>query len=58
VYDRHLERLVKEPEHDRGGVDGGRIEFRIEYVGSSGSEALPRPAGAHHRVRSILARQR
>jgi hypothetical protein len=55
VYDRHLE-LAIEPEHDRGSVDGGRLEFRIEYVGSSGSEALRRPAGAHHRVPSILGR--
>lgn len=55
VYDRHLEQLI-EPEHDRGSVDGGRIELRIEYVGSSGSEALRRPAGAHHRVPSILGR--
>jgi hypothetical protein len=55
VYDRHLE-LWKEPKQDRGSVDGGRIEFRIEYVGSSGSEALRRPAGAHHRVPSILGR--
>jgi hypothetical protein len=55
VYDRHLE-LWKQPEHDRGGVDGGRIDLRIEYVGSSGEEALRRPAGAHHRVPSILGR--
>lgn len=47
---------MTEPECDRGSVDGGRIEFRIEYVGSSGSEALRRPAGAYHHVSSILGR--
>lgn len=55
VFDRHIE-LWKPSEHDRGSVDGGRIDFRIEYVGSSGEEALRRPAGAHHRVPSILGR--
>jgi hypothetical protein len=55
VYDRHLE-LTEPPQVPRGQVDGGRIDLRVEYVGSSGQEALRRPAGAHHRLPTILGR--
>jgi hypothetical protein len=56
VYDRHLELLGEPQSLGRGAVEGGRISLRIEYVGSSGAEALRRPAGAHHKVPSILGR--
>jgi hypothetical protein len=39
IYDRHLE-LSAPPPVPRGSVDGGLMEFRIEYVGSSGHDAL------------------
>ncbi len=55
LYDRHLE-LTQPPAVDRGRVDGGQIELRVEYVGSSEQEALRRPAGAHHRLPTILGR--
>jgi hypothetical protein len=55
VYDRHLE-MADPPRVPRGQVDGGRIVLRVEYVGSSDQEALRRPAGAHHRLSTILGR--
>jgi hypothetical protein len=55
VYDRHLE-MADPPRVPRGQVDGGRIALRVEYVGSSDQEALRRPAGAHHRLSTILGR--
>lgn len=55
IYDRHLER-DDPPPFDRGTVDGGSIDFRLEYVGLSGVNALRRAAGAHHKVPRILGR--
>jgi hypothetical protein len=55
VYDRHLE-LADSAEDRRGQVEGGQIEFRLEYIGKRRRDALRRPAGAHHRVAQILAR--
>jgi hypothetical protein len=55
IYDRHLE-LTAPPRVPRGTVDGGRIDLRLEYVGSSGRDALRRPAGAHHKVPTILGK--
>jgi hypothetical protein len=57
VYDRHLE-LREAPSVPRGSVHGGAIDFRLEYVGLSLSEAgaLRRAAGAHHKVPRILGR--
>jgi hypothetical protein len=55
IYDRHLER-IDPPEMPRGQVEGAPIRLRIEYVGSSGRDALRRPAGAHHKVPTILGR--
>jgi hypothetical protein len=54
IYDRHLE--LAPPQEERGEVDGGEIEFRLEYIGKRRRDALRRPAGAHHRVAQILAR--
>jgi hypothetical protein len=55
VYDRHLER-GNPHQAKRGTVAGAIINLRIEYVGSSGQDALRRPAGAHHKVPTILGR--
>jgi hypothetical protein len=55
IYDRHLE-LTRPATTPRGRVDGGVISLRIEYVGRSGQDALRRPAGAHHKVPTILGR--
>ncbi len=55
IFDRHLE-LDDPPLFDRGHVDGGAIHFRLEYVGLSGSGALRRVTGAHHKVPRILGR--
>lgn len=55
IYDRHLE-LAQPREERRGQVEGGEIEFRLEYIGKRRRDALRRPAGAHHRVAQILAR--
>jgi hypothetical protein len=55
VYDRHLE-LVAPPPVQRGSVQGGAIDFRLEYVGLSACEALRRAAGAHHKMPLILGR--
>jgi len=55
IYDRHLE-LTTPSDVERGTVDGGLIDLRMEYVGSSGQDALRRPAGAHHKVPTILGR--
>jgi len=55
VYDRHLDQ-VQPPALFRGRVDGAPIDLRVEYVGSSGRDALRRPAGAHHKVPTILGR--
>lgn len=55
IYDRHLE-LDDPALFDRGTVDGGAIDFRLEYVGLSGANALRRAAGAHHKVPRILGR--
>lgn len=55
IYDRHLE-LVDPPEEWRGAVDGGQIDLRLEYIGSSHDVALRRAAGAHHKVPAILGR--
>jgi hypothetical protein len=57
IFDRHLEEGWPEaPSHDRGDVQGGFLDFRLEYVGKSGSEALRRPSGAHHKLPLILYR--
>lgn len=56
IYDRHLARLDDGPAIPRGDVEGALIDLRIEYVGSSGRDALRRPAGAHHKVPTILGR--
>jgi hypothetical protein len=55
IYDRHLE-LARPQDERRGEVEGGEIEFRLEYIGKRRRDALRRPAGAHHRVAQILAR--
>jgi hypothetical protein len=55
IYDRYLE-LAQPQDERRGQVDGGEIEFRLEYIGKRRRDALRRPAGAHHRVAQILAR--
>jgi hypothetical protein len=55
IYDRHLERAEK-GDSAHGSVEGGQIEFRLEYIGKRHREALRRPAGAHHRVAQVLAR--
>jgi hypothetical protein len=55
IYDRRLEQLQPTTVF-RGEVDGAPIDLRIEYVGSSGQDALRRPAGAHHKVPTILGR--
>lgn len=55
IYDRQLERL-QSGSVSRGHVDGAPIDLRIEYVGSSSQDALRRPAGAHHKVPTILGR--
>jgi hypothetical protein len=55
IYDRHLE-LEHPSEIERGRVYGGQIDLRVEYVGSSQQDALRRPAGAHHRLPTILGR--
>jgi len=55
IYDRHLE-LAQPQEERRGQVEGGEIEFRLEYIGKRRRDALRRPAGAHHRVAQILAK--
>jgi hypothetical protein len=55
IYDRHLE-LEHPSAIDRGRVHGGQIDLRVEYVGSSEQDALRRPAGAHHRLPTILGR--
>jgi hypothetical protein len=55
IYDRHLE--LGDADHPaHGAVEGGRIEFRLEYIGKRRRDALRRPAGAHHRVAQILAK--
>jgi hypothetical protein len=55
IYDRHLE-LDKELEVDRGDVQGGEINFVLEYIGKAGNDALLRASGAHHKLSLILAR--
>ena len=55
ILDRHLE-LGSPEAGQRGTVEGGAIEFRLEYVGKRGREALRRPAGAHHKLARILGR--
>jgi hypothetical protein len=51
VFDRHLE-TSSEPTtgEGRGSVEGGFLDFRLEYVGRSKSESLRRAAGAHHKL--------
>jgi hypothetical protein len=55
IFDRHLE-VGREQEVDRGAVEGGEIEFRLEYIGKAGVEALRRATGPHHKMPLILGR--
>lgn len=55
IFDRHLE-LGKSSDADRGTVEGGEIEFRLEYIGKAGEEALRRATGPHHKMPIILGR--
>jgi hypothetical protein len=55
IFDRHLE-IDDPPEQDRGEVEGGHINFRLEYIGKANREALRRAAGAHHKMPLILSR--
>jgi hypothetical protein len=55
IYDRHLEH-ARERAVDRGEVQGGHMDFRLEYIGMAHQEALRRAAGPHHKVSLILHR--
>jgi hypothetical protein len=55
IFDRHLE-MTRELQVDRGEVQGGEIDFRLEYIGKAGREALRRASGPHHKVPLILGR--
>jgi hypothetical protein len=50
IFDR------RELDVDRGTVEGGQIDFRLEYIGKAGQEALRRASGPHHKMPLILAR--
>jgi hypothetical protein len=53
--DRHLE-AGEECAAERGVVEAGELEFRLECIGRSNREALRRVAGAHHKLPQILSR--
>jgi hypothetical protein len=55
IFDRHLG-ASEDVSVDRGEVDGGEIEFRLEYIGKAQRDALRRAAGAHHKMPLILQR--
>jgi hypothetical protein len=54
IFDRHLEDGRPKGEQ-RGSVEDGHLEFRLEYIGMSNQEALRRAAGAHHKIPQILS---
>lgn len=57
IFDRHLEHSRDDPEAEaRGSIQGGFLDFKLEYVGRSKSDALRRAAGAHHKLPLILNR--
>jgi hypothetical protein len=55
IFDRHGE-MARQLEVDRGEVQGGEINFRLEYIGKAGQEALRRASGPHHKMPLILGR--
>lgn len=55
IFDRHLE-FGKKLKVDRGTVEGGEIDFQLEYIGQAGKEALQRATGPHHKIPLILSR--
>jgi hypothetical protein len=55
IYDRLVE-SGGELDVDRGAFEGGEINFRLEYIGKAGQEALRRAAGPHHKMPLILGR--
>ncbi len=55
IFDRHLE-LGQDGAELRGVVEGGCLDFRLEYVGRSDHEALRRAVGQHHKLPLILGR--
>jgi hypothetical protein len=55
IFDRHLENSPEKPEAgERGAVRGGFLDFKLEYVGRSKSDALRRAAGPHHKLPLVL----
>jgi hypothetical protein len=57
IFDRHLERgNGADGAAQRGEVEGGFLDFRLEYIGRSGAGALRRATGPHHKLPLILNR--
>jgi hypothetical protein len=55
IFDRCFE-TSSDNEPCRGEVRDAKIEFRVEYIGKAGRDALRRASGPHHKMPLILQR--